>query len=216
MSENHVTSLNNLHVNKVQALKIVNENKIKHDKILADAIEGYWLEAEKTLKQLKVDKLKDLKKQYQKNVKDFKKQIASDLNLVSKRKKDGPFTHLKQRYPEDHTDDYLGVVRRLELAVGENIQLNSSEFDQYIRNKWAWRESFLSTNSYYSQISGACSPSYFDGTGSHVTSTCYPLTASYSISSSWSSGKTTTGNIGLGISQPNNKLNVRDQNELDF
>jgi len=212
MSENYVTSLDSLHVKKTDALKIVNENKVKHDKILADAIEGYWLEAEKTLKQLKVDRLKELKKQYQKNVKDFKKQIASDLNLVSKRKKDGPFNHLRQRYPEDHTDDYIGVIRRLELAVGENIKLNSTEFDQYIRNKWAWRESFLNTNSYYSQVSGACVSRW--GTGSCLPSPSYPMSASYGLTASYSMG--TTGRVGLGTSQPNYKLNVKDSNDLDF
>lgn len=211
MSENHVTSLNNLHVKKLEALKIVNENKVKHDKILADAIEGFWLESEKSLKQLKVDRLKELKKQYQKNVKDFKKQISSDLNLVSKRKKDGPFNHLRLRYPEDHTDDYVGVIKRLELAVGENIQLDSSEFDKYIRNKWAWRESFLSTNSFYSQISGACNPHW---NAEPCFPTLYPITASYAISSSWSNG--TTGSIGLGNPQPNCKLNIKNSNELDF
>lgn len=210
MSENHVTSLNNLHVSKAEALKIVNENKVKHDKILADAIEGYWLEAEKTLKQLKVDRLKELKKFYQKNVKDFKKQITVELGLVSKRKKDGPFSYLKQRYPEDHTDDYVGVIRRLELAVGENIQLNSNEFDQYIRNKWAWRESFLSTNTYYasSWSTGSCNPSSYP----------YPegksVSGSYCLTASWSNG--TPLKVGVGTSQPNFKLNVKDSEELDF
>lgn len=213
MSENHVTSLNNLHVKKLDALKIVNENKIKHDKILSDAIEGYWLEAEKTLKQLKVDRLKELKKQYQKNVKDFKKQIASDLNLVSKRKKDGPFNHLRQRYPEDHTDDYIGVIRRLELAVGENIQLNSAEFDQYIRNKWEWRASFLSTNSYYSSISGACSPIISNAIAWIGTGSCFPVSASYALTASWSNGSS----VGCGTKNPTYKLNVKSSSEeLDF
>jgi hypothetical protein len=212
MSENHVTSLNNLLVKKEEALKIVKENKIKHDNILKDAIEGYWLEADKNLKQLKVDRLKELKKQYQKNVKDFKKQIASDLNLIAKRKKDGPFNHLRQRYPEDHTDDYIGVIRRLELAVGENIQLNSSEFDQYVRNKWSWRESFLSTNSYYTAISGACSPIMSNAIGWTGTGSWYAVTASYSISASYSGGS-----VGVGTKNPTYKLNVKSSSEeLDF
>lgn len=176
MSENHVTSLNCLHVKKTDALKIITENKAKHDKILADAVEGYWIDAEKILKQLKVDRLKELKKQYQKSVKDFKKQISSDLGLVSKRKKDGSFIHLRQRFPEDHSDDYVGVIKRLELAVGENIELDSTEFDKYIRNKWSWRESFITTNSYYSNISGA----FLGTTGSLYP--VYPLTASYASS----------------------------------
>ena len=141
---------------------------------------------------------------------DFKKSIAEDLDLVSKRKKDGRFNHLRLRYPEDHTDDYVGVIRRLELAVGENIQLNSGEFDQYIRNKWAWRESFLSTNSFYSQISGAYQP--FFGTGS-----CYAVSSSWSISGSYAlTSSYSLGTVGLGTTKPNYKLNVKDSSELDF
>lgn len=213
MSENHVTSLDCLHVKKTDALKIITENKAKHDKILADAIEGYWIDAEKVLKQLKVDRLKELKKQYQKNVKDFKKQISSDLGLVSKRKKDGSFIHLRQRFPEDHSDDYVGVIKRLELAVGENIELDSTEFDKYIRNKWSWRESFITTNSYYSNISGAC---YISGiTGSCLTNATSGLyyndvSSSYSFSSVGLNSK-----IGVGVKDPDYKFEVGGT-KIDF
>jgi seryl-tRNA synthetase len=203
MSEekNGVSRLDEVKVSRKEILEIVKTNKQKHDKILSDAIEGYWLDADKTLKAHKLDRLKELKKQYQKNVKDFKKQINKDLDLVSKRKKDGSFVHLRKAYPEDHSNDFNSVIRKLELCVEDNVELDSNEFEQYVRNRWAWRESFITTNSYYSQISGACSP-----WANHSVSGSYALTAS------WSPGIL---NVGVGNTKPTFSLNV-DSKGLDF
>jgi len=152
-------SLQQVEVKREEVLTIVKNNKQKHDKILADAIERYWLSSEKTLRNLKIEKLKQLKKQYQKSVKDFKKQINKDLDLVSKRNKSVGFFHLTSQYPEDHTEDYNSVIKKLELCVGDTVELDSDEFDQYIRNMWEWRNSFLSINTSYNVGIGTTSPS---------------------------------------------------------
>jgi len=186
-----VSRLDEVKVSRKDVLEIVKQNKQKHDKILADAIEGYWLEADKQLKKLKVDRLKELKKNYQKQVKDFKKQVNKELDLVAKRKKDGPFQYMRNAYPEDHANDYLSVIRKLELCVEDKIELDSSEFEQYIRNQWTWRNSFITTNSFYSAISGAC----YSGTGSWCGD--YAVSASYSL-----------GNVGVGTSAPTYSLNT--------
>jgi hypothetical protein len=221
-------SLQEIEVNRKEVLEIVKVNKQKHDKILADAVEGYWLNADKTLKEYKEDRLKELKKYYQKNVKDLKKQIRDDLELVAKRKKNGPFTHLRKVFPEDHSDDYNSVIRKLELCVEDTIELVGNEFDQYVRNKWAWRDSFLTTNCDYA-ITGAYAISSSYSLSSSLSSSWSSYSLSSSLSSSWLSyslssslsggtgligltGASGTngrgGNVGLGTTNPTYSLNV--------
>jgi hypothetical protein len=59
----------------------------------------------------------------------------------------------------------------LELCVDPQIELCSTEFDSYIRNKWEWRDSFILSNSSYA-ITGSMVLGSIDS----------------AISSSWSSG----------------------------
>lgn len=203
--ENGISRLDEVRVSRKEVLEIVKKNKEKHDKILADAIEGYWLEADKQLKKLKLDRLKELKKQYQKNVKDFKKQINKELDLVAKRKKDGPFQYMRNTFPEDHSNDYLSVIRKLELCVEDKVELDSSEFEQYVRNQWAWRQSFITTNSFYSAISGACYNNYAVSASYAITSGLAPGAGLYGEGRY---GYEADGNVGVGTNNPTYSLNT--------
>ena len=75
--------------------------------------------------------------------------IKEDLTKVATRAKDKGFNYWRGLYPEDHGDDYNGTIRRLELSVEPNIQLDTNEFDSYIRNKWSWKDSFITSNRSY-------------------------------------------------------------------
>ena len=141
-------SLQKIKVSKSELLTIVRDNKKKHDEIYEAAESGYWLEAEEFLKKHQKDQLTALKKNYQKTVKDLKKQVAKELRMVEQKKKDGYF-YMRKPFPENHSDDYQGAIQRLELCVDPEIELENNEFDSYVRNKWAWRSTFLSTNSGY-------------------------------------------------------------------
>jgi hypothetical protein len=123
------------------------------------------------------------------------------LDLVAKRKKDGPFQYMRNAYPEDHSNDYLSVIRKLELCVEDKIELDSSEFEQYIRNQWAWRNSFITTNSFYSAISGAC----------YATSASYCITGSNASVGLYGEGRygyEVDGNVGVGTTNPTYSLNT--------
>lgn len=199
-----VSRLDEVKVSRKEVLEIVKQNKQKHDKILTDAIEGYWLEADKQLKKLKQDRLKEMKKNYQKQVKDFKKQVNKELDLVAKRKKDGPFQYMSKVYPEDHSNDYLSVIRKLELCVEDKVELDSSEFEQYIRNQWAWRNSFLTTNCSYAITgaywgTGSCSGSYSSAVGGLYGGARY--------------GYESNKNVGSGTTNSTYSLNI---NNVDF
>lgn len=141
-------SLQKIKVSKAELLTIVKENKKKHDEIYEAAEAGYWLEAEEYLKKYQKEQLATMKKNYRKSVKDLKKQVAKELRMVDQKKKGG-YYYMNKPFPETHTDDYEGTIRRLELSVDPEIELVSDEFDCFVRNKWTWRQSFLSTNSSY-------------------------------------------------------------------
>ena len=172
-------SLSRIKVSNEQLLTIVRENKKKHDEIYDTAEAGYWLEAEEFLKKYQKEKMVEMKKNYRKSVKDLKKQVAKELRMVEQKKRDG-YYYMTKPFPENHSDDYQGVIRKLELSVEPEIDLETNEFEWYVRNKWQWRQSFLNTNSYYANnyavsasyslnstpLSGAC----YLGTGSLMNS----------------------------------------------
>ncbi len=182
-------SLHQIKVAREDVLKIVRENKEKHDGILKTAIEGYWIDAEAHLKKFEkeqVDKinknhklqLKSLRKQRKEALKSLKTNIKTDLDKVKDRNREKGFIFWNGTYPEDHGDDYNGTIRRLELCVDNEVELDSEEFDSYIRNKWTWKKSFLTCNSAY--VNSWATSSY--SIASHNPS--YAVSASYAITGS--------------------------------
>lgn len=163
-------SLQEIKVARQSVLDIVRENKEKHDTILKDAVNGYWINAEAHLKKYEKDtvealnkahraRLKALRKQHKEELKNLKANLKSDLTNVTDKTRDKGFFYWHGKYPEDHSDDYLGTIRRLELCVENEVNLNNNEFDSYIRNKWSWKESFISSNRGYANsywTTGSC------------------------------------------------------------
>jgi len=185
-------SLQQIKVAREEILSIVKENKKKHDDILKDSIEGYWLEAEKTLKRYEKDtlyhaeknhkeQLKKMRKSLRDKKKEVREQVKKELEFVEKRKKDAAFVYMRNKYPENHSDDYIGTIRRLELCVDKEVELDVVEFDKYVRNKWEWRDSFITSNSgYVTSLWGAS----YAGTGS-----CADLYGNgLAVTDSWCSG----------------------------
>jgi len=168
-------SLLKIKVSNEKLLTIVRENKTKHDEIYETAEAGYWLEAEEFLKKYQKDTLVAMKKQYRKQIKDLKKQVAKELKMVDQKKKSG-YYYMTKPFPENHSDDYQGVIRKLELSVEPEIELETNEFECYVRNKWQWRQSFLNTNTNYANNVYSCTGSYS------------MMPGSYALSASWSSG----------------------------
>ena len=173
-------SLQKIKVSRENVLNIVQDNKEKHDLILKGAIEGYWMDAESFLKKTEKEivdginknhknQLKQLRKVRKESLKALKTNIKKDFEAVAKRDRTKGFTYWQGKYPEDHGDDYLGTIRRLELSVDNEIELETNEFDSYIRNKWTWRDQFLSANKGY--VTSYC------GTGSYAASSSWAASA---------------------------------------
>lgn len=51
--------------------------------------------------------------------------------------------------PEDHTRDYDRVLDMLMMSTDEEIMLSSSEFAQYVRDDWGWKQEFSTTSANY-------------------------------------------------------------------
>ena len=84
---------------------------------------------------------------------------------------------MNKPFPENHSDDYQTVIRKLELSVEPEIALETGEFDCFVQNKWSWRQSFLNTNSYYAN-NYAVSASWSSGSTLSTASPCYLGTSS--------------------------------------
>lgn len=51
--------------------------------------------------------------------------------------------------PVHYLNEYDRSIQMLVMSVEENITLSSQEFDQLVMDNWAWKNSFLATNSSY-------------------------------------------------------------------
>jgi hypothetical protein len=52
--------------------------------------------------------------------------------------------------PQDHTRDYLRIVRMLEMSIKDEIQISEQEFAWYVLDDWAWKSQFIATSTAYS------------------------------------------------------------------
>lgn len=60
-------------------------------------------------------------------------------------------THFSFPVPEDHTEDYDQVITMLEMSVDKEITLDHHEFQQYVMDKWVWKNDHLRTMAFYSK-----------------------------------------------------------------
>lgn len=107
---------------KSKVLKALVKNRATHLKIVQEAQIGYRRRAIVLVEEL----LKDLK-------------AGKGVNL-----------HIPLALPDNHVDDFDRAIQMIEMGIGKNVELDQSEFQCYVRNKWSWERSFLATNANYS------------------------------------------------------------------
>lgn len=113
--------IDDVRVPKDKLLTQLQENRDAHRSLFEEAMEGYKVESIKILED-HIDRIKG----------NEPKKVAVSLPL-----------------PEDHTDDYNRVIQMVEWSMDDEVWLTGYEFDQYIRDNWAWKEQFLTTASHY-------------------------------------------------------------------
>lgn len=109
-------------VNKAELLSKVEENRKTHRTIFEEALEGYRTQILDVLEK-HIDRIRTNKPE----------RVSIAI----------PF-------PEDHTSDYDTVIAMLKMSVDDTIELSQYDFSSYVLDKWAWKQQFLTNNSYYS------------------------------------------------------------------
>lgn len=81
----------------------------------------------------------------------FRERVVEHLDRHLQDARDGKKIRLYVSLPEpeDHTDDYQAAIDGLDWEIAEEVELDYRQFNQLVRNRWAWRESFASNTQAY-------------------------------------------------------------------
>jgi hypothetical protein len=116
--------MNTIKVSKTELLETLTKNKAKHIQEYKEAMDGYFAEAKKALRNL---------------MKTCNKQEEFDF---------GELTHLD--IPVSHENDYETVIQMLNWDTTDTIELSRDEFTKYVMDSWLWKDTFSATISNYS------------------------------------------------------------------
>lgn len=108
-------------VKRTQLLEKIKANRDAHRELFLKAQKGY--------RELMIEELDRMLKEAREG-----KPIRRAVSLVE---------------PADHTEDYDGVIARLEMSVEDEITIDAQSFDQYVRDKWHWKAFADQTNMAY-------------------------------------------------------------------
>jgi hypothetical protein len=124
--------MNQVKVKKEELLAKLRANLDKHVNDYTEACKGYRLEAAIQLAQ-KADKIAEL----------------------TKKLRDGETLPIEPIYfedldmPQSHEGDYRQIIEMAEMSTDDIIILSHSEFKQYIRDDWSWKQNFTISNAKY-------------------------------------------------------------------
>ncbi len=114
-------------VNKVELMKILQDNKKKHIKEFDESVKDYKKAALKVAKE-HVDLAK-----------------SGDLDKIAK------IRAMPQR-PASYEDSYNRAIRMMELSVDEVIELEEQIFNQLVLDEWMWKTAFTASSALYKTI----------------------------------------------------------------
>lgn len=139
---------------KSELVAKLQDNKKKHDVILATAQAGYW--------ELAKDRIESKKKKLDEAIKDLKSNVEFQLNkMTDKLEQKQVLPHsvsytgfnfdnsINLPYPEDHSSDFDRAIRMMESSIYDTVALNEVEFDAYVLNNWSWKNQFKASNSMF-------------------------------------------------------------------
>jgi chromatin segregation and condensation protein Rec8/ScpA/Scc1 (kleisin family) len=113
--------MQNVKVNKKDLLAVLKTNREKH------LIE--FNSASKIFIQDAIEKLTEMLTQAK-----TKNKIIQSLGLVE---------------PVSYVHSYDTAVKMLEMSIEDVIELSQQEFTQYVEDSWGWKQSFMTTTSFY-------------------------------------------------------------------
>ena len=117
-------------MNRLKLLEIVKENKEKHIKEYADAVEEY-----------KACVLELCKK----NLNVAKKGDLAELSRLAP----------MPMKPTSYEHEYFKAIRMMELSVEDELVVQEEIFNQLVLDEWYWKSSFTATKMSYGNVSSA-------------------------------------------------------------
>lgn len=111
-----------IEVNKDELLTIMKSNRQDHHAIVVEAQAGFRGKV--------IERLDEMLKLASEG-----KRIDINVGLVM---------------PEDHTQEYDTIIGMLELDIHDTIELDQSQYQQWVQDRWGWQRSFTTSNAYYS------------------------------------------------------------------
>jgi hypothetical protein len=116
--------MNAIKMNRLELLKIVRENKEKHEAAFVESVADYKV----LVLQVATENLKLAK--------------SADLNKIRIMK---PVPNA----PVSYESSYQRAVRMLELSVDEIIEVEEDVFNQLVLDEWHWKHSFVTASAMY-------------------------------------------------------------------
>lgn len=119
--------MHSVKLDKNQLLEILNQNKQTHVAEYNESVEDYLAAVIK---------------------------VTSHNHKVAKEKKLENQTKFKTLPPppKSHEVEYNRVIRMLELSVDNEIELDATQFSQYVQDDWSWKQGFAATSSFYKTL----------------------------------------------------------------
>ena len=71
-------------------------------------------------------------------------------------------TNIKLVAPKDYTENYNRIIGMLELSIEEIVEIDDTEYRQYVLDEWVWKKDFEMSNSSYASSSSSSSSSIHD------------------------------------------------------
>jgi hypothetical protein len=115
--------MNTVTVSKQDLIKVLTENRDKHQTEYNEAYEGYKLLAIKAIEE-KLEKVKSGEK----------------FNMY--------FENL-QSAPDCHVEEYQNVIDMLSVTSDMDIQISQEDYLKYYKNNWSWRVGWHMSNQMY-------------------------------------------------------------------
>jgi len=92
------------------------------------------------------------KEEYDEAIIVYKEKAIEKLNDKIKRLEKGEFPNLSITLPQPKhfLKEYKKIYKMISMNESGYIELTEGEFSQYVLDDWVWKDTFLSTNSFYS------------------------------------------------------------------
>jgi len=125
--------LDSIHMNKIDLLDIVRENRKNHVDKYNEAITSWQIHYQEVLDQLG-------------------KRVREQRVYI-------PLQSINLPKPVSYEECYDEVIKMLELSIDKEVDLCDDEFRKLVMDKWNWRNTFDVTNSTYFSSSSSSSDS---------------------------------------------------------